>query len=207
MQPVQEYKELSRAFDFYNEKLFDGKIPPAIITLRGKTSINGFFRFQSFSGRNGNPDEMIDEIALNPENFLRPENEVLSTLVHEMCHSYQFHYGTKSQKTDYHDNEWARYMLNVGLVPSDTGKPDGKKTGRGMTHYIEKGGRFNLLTDQLLQSGWKLNYTRESDPEGVVRKKRETKTKYSCPKCGVNAWGKLGINLVCGDCDEVMEAV
>jgi len=204
MQPVKEYEELSRAFDYYNRKLFEDNIPAAIITLRGKKSINGFFRFQSFSGRNGNPDERIDEIALNPENFLRSEKEVLSTLVHEMCHSWQFHFSKKSKKTSYHDNEWAGLMDSVGLVPSNTGKPGGKTTGQGMTHYIKKGGKFDTCTGELLKSGWHLNYSRESDPEAVAKKKRETKTKYSCPECGVNAWGKLGINLVCGDCKEVM---
>lgn len=207
MQPVQEYKELSRAFDYYNRKLFSGEIPPAIITLRGKKSINGFFRFQSFAGRNGNSSERLDEIALNPENFLRSEKEVLSTLVHEMCHAWQYHFGKKSRKTAYHDNEWARCMTSIGLVPSDTGEPGGSMTGQGMTHYIEDGGLFDSYTDELLGSGWKLNYTRESDPEPVAKKKRESKTKYTCPACGLNVWGKSGINVVCGECEEAMETV
>jgi hypothetical protein len=97
-------------------------------------------------------------------------------------------------------------MISIGLVPSDTGEPGGNMTGQGMTHYIEESGRFDNCTDELLGSGWKLNYMRESDPEAAAKKKRETKTKYSCPECGLNAWGKLGINLVCGGCDRAMIA-
>jgi transcription elongation factor Elf1 len=44
-----------------------------------------------------------------------------------------------------------------------------------------------------------------SDPE-KRKKKAASKTKYTCPGCGLNAWGKPAINLVCGDCDERMEA-
>jgi predicted SprT family Zn-dependent metalloprotease len=205
MNPVTEYKELSKAFDCYNKKFFAGVVPAAIITLRGAKSINGFFRFQSFAGRNGSSGEKIDEIALNPENFLRPEREVLSTLVHEMCHSWQFHFSKKCKRNSYHDNEWAEMMQNIGLVPSGTGQPGGKTTGQRMTHYIQEGGKFALYTAELLGSGWRLNYSRERDPEEVAGKKRATKTKYTCPECGVNAWGKLGINIVCGNCDQAME--
>jgi hypothetical protein len=30
--------------------------------------------------------------------------------------------------------------------------------------------------------------------------------KYTCPSCRLDAWGKPEINLVCGACDERMEA-
>jgi predicted SprT family Zn-dependent metalloprotease len=31
-------------------------------------------------------------------------------------------------------------------------------------------------------------------------KKRLSKSKYSCPQCAVNIWGKPGLNINCGDC-------
>ena len=37
--------------------------------------------------------------------------------------------------------------------------------------------------------------------------KRKSKTKYSCKKCGINAWAKPKTNLVCGDCDLPLHAV
>jgi hypothetical protein len=30
--------------------------------------------------------------------------------------------------------------------------------------------------------------------------------KYTCPTCGQNAWAKPEASLVCGDCQEEMEA-
>jgi hypothetical protein len=29
---------------------------------------------------------------------------------------------------------------------------------------------------------------------------------YTCPGCAINAWAKPEVHLVCGDCDERMEA-
>ena len=38
------------------------------------------------------------------------------------------------------------------------------------------------------------------------KKKSASKTKYTCPACGVNAWAKPQTALICGDCWEEMEA-
>jgi hypothetical protein len=38
------------------------------------------------------------------------------------------------------------------------------------------------------------------------KKKTASKTKYTCPACSVNAWAKPQTALICGDCQEVMEA-
>lgn len=35
----------------------------------------------------------------------------------------------------------------------------------------------------------------------------KNKTKYSCPCCKVNVWGKPNLNLICGNCNEVFQAV
>jgi len=38
------------------------------------------------------------------------------------------------------------------------------------------------------------------------RKEAASKTKYTCPDCGQNAWARPEANLMCGDCREAMEA-
>lgn len=35
--------------------------------------------------------------------------------------------------------------------------------------------------------------------------KAASKTKYTCPACGLNAWGKPEISLVCGEWGEQMQ--
>jgi Zn finger protein HypA/HybF involved in hydrogenase expression len=59
----------------------------------------------------------------------------------------------------------------------------------------------------LLQTGFCLNW----QSAGVMAQagkgaKERSKTKYSCPSCGQNAWAKPDSVLVCGECMDPMEA-
>lgn len=45
-------------------------------------------------------------------------------------------------------------MESIGLMPSDTGKPGGKKTGQSMADYVIPGGKFYQATQRLLASGF-----------------------------------------------------
>ncbi|WP_435330610.1 SprT-like domain-containing protein, partial [Klebsiella pneumoniae] len=92
----------------------------------------GYCSFQRFAGRESG--QMVDEIAMNPVYFsIRTIKATLSTLVHEMVHQWQFHFG-KAGRRGYHNKEWAALMERVGLMPSDTGQAGGKKVGQSMTH-------------------------------------------------------------------------
>ncbi|WP_187394867.1 hypothetical protein [Zoogloea oleivorans] len=42
-------------------------------------------------------------------------------------------------------------------------------------------------------------------PEGAASK--SNRRKYSCPKCEINAWGKPGLSLICGECQEPLADV
>jgi hypothetical protein len=45
------------------------------------------------------------------------------------------------------------------------------------------------------------------EPQGSGKgkaKPRVSKLKYTCPACAANAWGKPGLLLRCGECDEAM---
>jgi predicted SprT family Zn-dependent metalloprotease len=79
----------------------------------------------------------------------RTDRQIFSTLVHEMCHLWQSAHG-KDYKKGAHNKEWARKMEAIGLIPSATGEPGGKQTGRNVTHYIEIGGPFDVACDELL---------------------------------------------------------
>lgn len=60
------YEELRRAFDFFNDKLFDGSLPPCLLTLQREKRTYGYFSAGRFGTRRG---DTTDEIALNPEYF------------------------------------------------------------------------------------------------------------------------------------------
>ena len=167
----------------------------------------GYFSGERFAAT-ANPDEVTDEIALNPAHFAsRPTAGTLSTLAHEMAHLWQHHFGTPS-RTGYHNKEWAAKMREIGLIPTNTGQPGGKDTGQKMTHIIEQGGRFEQACAAYLATGTAFLYhDRAGEGEAATRKKKAaSKTKYTCPVCGVNAWAKPAVILICGECSEELEA-
>lgn len=70
-------------------------------------------------------------------------------MVHEMVHLWQFQYGNPSQKA-YHNKEWADKMESIGLMPSNTGRVGGKRTGQKMDDYPIKGGLFLKVAEKIM---------------------------------------------------------
>lgn len=96
-----------------------------------------------------NNTETLDEIALNPDHFFFGEVEILQTLGHEMCHQWQHHHGSPS-RSGYHNRQWAEMMEKIGLMPSSTGRPGGKKTGQKMGDYVIQNGIFIQVANDLI---------------------------------------------------------
>ena len=201
------YDELRAAYDFFNGRLFAGTLPSCLITMQRKAKAYGYFAGGRFGTKDGR--QITDEIALNPTHFrARTVEQSLSTLVHEMVHLRQHHFG-KPSRTGYHNKEWARMMREVGLIPSDTAAPGGKEVGQAVSHYIDAGGPFDRACAELVQRGGTLPYVElwgDDETRKKAKKKTASKTKYTCPSCAANAWAKPETNLVCGDCDEAMRA-
>jgi len=197
------YDALHAAFDHFNAQLFAGKLPPVMLTIHRKKNARGYFWAEQF--REKNDDALkLDEIALNPESMGRDTKAVLSTLVHEMVHLEQQHFGQPG-KDGYHNKEWGTMMDVVGLTPTATGNPDGARTGKKVTHMIEPGGLFDVACDAFLAQGHDLSWF-TLPPVAVEKAKDLSKVKHTCPDCDNKVWGKLGIRVFCGDCDLQMLA-
>lgn len=145
------YAALQRAFEHFNADLFEDKLPHCLITLRSASRVYGYHHAERFISPTG---ERIDELGLHPGYFtLRPIELVLSTLAHEMVHHWQQHFGTPSP-SNAHNQEWSKKMESLGLMPTNTGLPGGKRTGRSLSHYILPEGRFMTSCKQLVETGF-----------------------------------------------------
>ncbi|MCC8942823.1 SprT-like domain-containing protein [Bradyrhizobium sp. Arg68] len=219
---VQAYAELQAAFDHYNARLFDGQLPFCLITMQREARTYGYFSSQRFVHRHDK--STTDEIAINPAYFaVVPLLEVLQTLVHEMAHAWQFHFG-KPGRRGYHNKEWADKMEAIGLMPSNTGKPGGARTGEKMADYAITGGRFMQATDELLTRKFSVSWLDRFPPAHHVdgtpaavnedgdelgelveagTRNRSNRVKYRCPICSTQVWGKPELRILCGgdDCD------
>lgn len=207
MKPTQDtYHQLEKAYTYFNRKLFASALPQCVMTLHRKKGATGYFWGDTWKQRDG--EKLTDEIALNPETFRdRTTQDVLSTLVHEMCHLQQHHFG-KPSRNGYHNKEWAKLMKAVGLVPSDSGQPGGKRTGQHVSHYVddEINGGFKNACAQLLAQGFSIPWQAMTRDDELARKKAASKSKYTCPDCGLNAWAKPDVFLLCGKCETALSA-
>lgn len=217
--------ELQFAYSYFNHLLFGDQLPNCIITYTRKKNVFGYFspdRFQRVSG------SLWAELALNPTYLaLREDSDSLSTLVHEQVHVWRHYKGPTNRKgeritTTYHDKHWADKMEDIGLMPSDTGMPGGKRAGHRMTHYIVPGGIFEIACKRLLDEGFQIRWRDRlifksgaglGDPNGSEGRKmpgpkKRDRVKFTCPngKCNLNAWAKPKARLTCTGCNLPMHS-
>ena len=158
------YGALQRVFDHFNAELFDGRLTQCLISLRSSSRVHGYHHHRRFIAPDGRE---VDELGLHPGFFtMRPVEEVLSTLVHEMVHHWQRVEGTPTDSNP-HNREWAARMEELGLPPSSTGLPGGHRTGRSMSHYIRPDGAFLASCRRLLDTGFTLPWMDRHAPEPV----------------------------------------
>lgn len=238
------YTEIQAAFDHFNFALFEGTLPPCLLTLQREKQTCGYFSADRFvSMADGS---FTDEIALNPAQFaLVPIEEVMQTLVHEMVHLWQHRFG-KPGRARYHNKEWADKMEAIGLMPSNTGRPGGMRTGDAMADYLIPGGRFDVACKELLSQSFRISWAdrypswyfvnpvpslgdgpaesqgggiewnevssalpHEAAPlalmaDGVIivpQARPAKRTKFTCPTCQANLWGKASLDVICGSCE------
>lgn len=191
-----EYSGLQEAYDHFNGEPFNGQLPDVLITYQRKAHSLGYFAADRFSSRTEKFAK--HELALNPDGFIdKTDKQICQTLVHEQVHVWQKAHG-KPASRGYHNTEWAAKMKTIGLQPSSTGMVGGKETGQRMSDYVIPGGPFERTFTKLAAAGWKLNL--QSAPRPGQKGGVNSKTKFSCPTCGQNVWGKPDTMVLCMDC-------
>jgi predicted SprT family Zn-dependent metalloprotease len=228
-----QFKTLDDLYKYYNESLFGGELKECMVNMSRHNNTFGFFAANRWKAGKGGDKKIVHEISLNPDYLDRPFVEWHATLVHEMVHLWQEDFGHPSRAA-YHNKEWGWKMDEIGLVPSATGEPGGKRTGQYMHHYVNPEGlfikAFNRLTLDILEA-LKLKYLPAyPHPEPAKRRrgkktggetagpgesgeesggeetseKYTSKKKYSCP-CGNNVWGRPALKIICAECEGEFE--
>jgi predicted SprT family Zn-dependent metalloprotease/DNA-directed RNA polymerase subunit RPC12/RpoP len=141
------YDFLQELYNVFNNELFDNSLSNCLITVQRRKRVMGYFS----ANRWVNDKQMkVHEFALNPTYFASCSFiELFQTIVHEMCHLWQFEHGKRPSIKTYHNKEWANKMESVGLIPSSTGRVGGRKTGQYMNDYPLSGGLFENLCIRL----------------------------------------------------------
>lgn len=256
----QLYSSMEFLYNHFNKELYDNKLPKVLFTNQRQKGVMGYFSNNRWAGANG---DHCHEIAINPVYVGKASLiELMQTLVHEMAHCWQYTYGKPSSK-GYHNKQWADKMIQIGLMPSETGKPGGATTGFSMGDYPIPKGRFIHSCESLLRSSkyslpWVDRYAMTANRPNDINQLMEAleisnntpvstdlieaisslenttsieqlitpmevnfgvdmfalpdpnaaakvKSKYSCPGCKANVWGRGKLSLLCLNCNEQME--
>ena len=152
----ETYHFFQQAYDYFNRTLFEGVLPPCLITFQRQKRLMGYVSFKRWFNRS--EQRYIDELAINPEYFAHyPLIEIFQTLCHEMVHIWQAHSGQPSRR-GYHNEEWARKMIDIGLMPSATGEPGGAIVGQTVSDYILEDGAFLQACEGIMATGLQLDW-------------------------------------------------
>ena len=194
---MNQIQFLENLYNFYNRELFENKLPDVVISFSRDSNVSGVFLPEKWQSNN-NP---IHEISINPDYFEANSIDFHQTIVHEMCHIYQFENGTPG-KNGYHNKEFSEIMFSIGLQTSDSGTENGNPTGYKMSDYIIEDGSFVSAFKKIQEHG----YTIPSVKPIRSRKKHfgGVRSKYTC-KCGYNIWGKSGLKIMCKNCKSDFE--
>ena len=218
---THQFTKYQWLYDYYNKELFADKLPFCLLILSRSTArVCGHFSKDRWHDKQGNKTH---EINLNPVYMAAATDiDICQTLVHEMVHLWQYEFG-KPSRPGYHNREWANKMEAIGLMPSHTGEPGGRKVGQRMSDYPIKGGKFEKAF-QKMPKDLLLPFTSAefiSQPIGLLgemmpaitigdgetlqpviptKPKNRTRTKYSCRTCKTNVWGKPELELICKPC-------
>jgi hypothetical protein len=207
------YGAWQAAFGFFNERLFDGALSDPLITLTRKKNVRGYFCGGAFRDNQGG---VAHEISMNPAWFeARGDEGAYSTLAHEMVHLWRHELGKLNRKGGkgaggYHDTVWADQMETIGLMPSNTGRPGGERTGFAVTHYIIENGRFDVACRELLIAGGGIKYRDARNvhqPQPVERgparpaARKPRFTLFACTLCDLEAKSRASALLACVSCD------
>jgi hypothetical protein len=162
--PTSElYEGLDGAFRAFNAALFDGQLPGCVITLSRKARTPGFYHPSRWLGAREGAG-LAGEIVLHPSYLTtRPILVSLAELVHQMVHHAQASFG-KLGRDGYHNQQFAAWMDEIGLVSTTHGNLADLQTGQTIQHLIVEDGPFHRAAAALITSEFRLAWLDRHPP-------------------------------------------
>ncbi len=177
--------------DLFNIAFFrEESVPVPVISFeRTKVTTLGHY----VPGRNSLG--LLENINVNTAHLNRPLWDILATLIHEMCHSWQKIYG-KPSKSWFHNKEFQTKMAEFGILINNKGRHIGVRDP------------FVFL---LKKHGVVFNNTR--DPDGIIKippkekpKGKSKLKKWSCGCTNIRV-GVKHLEVKCLKCGNTFELV
>ena len=202
---------LEKMFRVLNSHYFDGEIEEPIITIQSTPRAYGHVTVsKSWHRADG---EQRHELNIGAGTLDRPIENVVATILHEMCHLYNIQSGVKdcSRGGVYHNKRF-----KTAAEARDLAISYDSRIGWSITEPTE------ALIDFILTQGWDDvqmgradSYTARGTgtgrPGGITPpptvKKPSSTRKLICPRCGQSVRATKTVHILCGICMERMVEV
>jgi hypothetical protein len=167
------------AFAFFNRELFQGSLPPCILTFNAKGNSTGYFKPNTWKTSREN----YHEICLNPSLLNRSDDLVFQTLVRCMVFLWQAHTSVIPLQLGYCSEEFTEKMNELGL-------PCEKPYGMNVKWSVQENGKYASIRPKAMLSFFPLQSLEILPP-------KSKRVKFTCEKCGAKAMAMAGVRLVC----------
>lgn len=203
---------LETAFDVFNKVYFENSLPKAVITIQSSPKRFGYITVHKVWK---DSEDGYHEINIGAEYIARPIENVLATLMHEMVHLYCLGNGIQDTSNGgrYHNKrfkaeaekrdlkiEYAKYIGYSVTSPTDR-----------FVEVIKENGLCTEIDHCRTMGSVRLPPAGGGDDGsisgGSLGKKRSSTRKYICQHCGISVRATKDVNIICGDCMDVMVKV
>lgn len=195
MKPIVENaKSYNLAFDHLNKVVWGGKLKaPMLLLTRDSRIVGGHFAAKKWTDEDGT---LIHEIAVNA-NCVADQDPmtIFGILAHEMAHLWQQDHGSPT-RGGYHNEEWMAEARRIGLTIEGG--------GQRVSTEIEPGGLVEKAIASMPEEAvfpWMSAEAVNGEPKNDDKPKGKSgiRSRYTCPVCGLNAWAKPGVTIICGE--------
>ena len=203
---------LEKAFNCFNEIYYQDSLPKTVITIQSSPQKYGYITVYKVWK---DEKDSYHEINIGAEYLSRPIEEVMATLMHEMVHLYCMVNNIKDTSNGgrYHNKKFKEeaekrdlkieYSKYVGYsITSPTDRfiqvMQENELYTGISHFRTTGSRFIAPP---------VGGDNNGIGGGNPGKKKTSTRKYICNSCGTSVRATKDVNIICGDCLDVMTKV
>ena len=191
---------LSTLFDYCNTNLFHGELDKPVITVQHdvRNKFYGWFTTSKVWRERGESGAQAYELNITAQYLNRSIGEIAGTLIHEMCHLYAVVHNIQdtSRSGTYHNKMFKKIAESHGLTVECVRTIGWSKTSLTAETAALIDGFVKEFPDELIY--------REPAARGQTVKTSSTR-KYVCPCCGNSVRATKEVNIMCADCDRLME--
>ena len=193
---------LNKIFDLLNETFFENELSRPTITIQSTPRAYGHFslREDTWVSKLGG----THEINIGAGTLSRPIEEVVSTLLHEMVHYFNYERGVQdcSRGNTYHNRKF-KEAERRGLIVAHSEKYGWSHTSPSdlLLDFVLENDLSDILINRNEFSGFQMGGTGTHSGTPITpTAKKSSSRKYICPCCGTSIRATKKVNIGCLDC-------